>query len=97
LVVDHHGLLVRQVKLGIAVEDVHASGSQELTTLGVFGFAAAARRIQHHLRIDAAFVRSDDRLQNRRVREDKHLDPQRLGCMVDRIQQRTRGIVGKHN
>src|SRR5580658_77888 len=77
LTVHYHRLLMRHVETWIAV--LHRDGSclQPLASLSILLLAVPSLRVQHHAHIHAAFSCRNYRFQQRWVRENKHLDPQR--------------------
>ncbi len=95
VVVDHHGLLVRQIKGRVAGPDLDAEPLQRLPRGVVVGFPVATLGVEHDLDIHAAPVGGNHRLQQRRVVEGEHLDPHRPGGRGDRVEHRLRRVVGQ--
>ena len=78
LVVDHHRLLVREAEGGIAVLHLDAGVLEGLAGGLVVVLAVAAGGIEHHPDLHAATLRGDHGLEQVRVGEDEHFDPERF-------------------
>lgn len=95
IVVDHHRLLVRERERRVAVANLNTRGDQRGARLAVLLLAVAARGIQHHANVDAASLRRDRGVEQRRVGEQEHPDVDRALRGGQRVEQRLRGVVGK--
>ena len=97
LVVDHHRFLVSEVELRIAVAHVDAGGGKNLARFLVLLLAAAARGIQHHAYLYAAFMGSEHSFDQRGIGEQEHPDVERAPRRRQGVENRFRGVVGKDN
>ena len=97
VVVDEHRLFVRQLERRIAVGHVHIRGHERLARRDVLLLAAAARRIQHHAHGNTPLARGDHCGEQRGIREQEHLDAQRVARAGDRREDGRRGVVGKYD
>ena len=93
VIVHHHRFLVRQIEGRIGVVHVDARSLQRLARGLVVLLATAAGRVEHHADLHAAPLRRQDRLEQRRVREDEHLDAQRPRRAMYRREDRRDGVI----
>jgi hypothetical protein len=96
LIVDDHRFLVREGEGRIGVFHVDIRPVERLAGGLVVVLAAAPGRVEHHSDLDAAPPRRDDRHQQRRIREDKHLDAKRSRGAFDGGEDRLCGVVRQH-
>ena len=97
LAVDDQRFLVGDVEGGIAVLHLDASALERLAGRLVLGLAATPGRVEHHPHLDPAVLRSEDRRQQGRIREEKDLDAQRLLRRGYGVDQGLTGVVRQNN
>ena len=97
VIVDHHGLLMRQLEAGATIDHFDPCGAKLLATFVVLFFAVAARRVQHDTHLDAPPVGFDHCLQNIRIGKHEHLDAKGCFGVIDRIENGAHGIVGQYH
>src|SRR5215469_15120663 len=81
----------------IRVLHLDIRGFQLLLRRLIVCFAVTPGRIQHHAHFHPPFTRGDERFQEGRIREEKHLHPNRFPSRSNGAKQRHRRIVRKHN
>ena len=97
LIIHNHGLLMRRVVVGVAVDDFYTARLKFLAGCLIFRFTVAADWIQHDAYAHAAPLCGNDSLQEFWIGKQEHFDAQ--GCLrvVDGIDNRFCGIIGHHH
>src|SRR5882724_5981368 len=96
LVVDDHRLLVGQGERWIAVPDLDTIPDERAACVAILLLAVPAGRVEDRLHLHPAPPRPDHRLEEHGVGESEHLHPKRSRCLFDRLEDRDRRIVRKH-